>query len=368
MAPRILDTRALNRALLERQMLLSRRRMSAFDAIERLVGLQGQEPNAPYMGLWSRLVGFRPDELAELIRTRRAVRIALMRSTLHLVTDVDCLRLRPVMQPVLERGIYASSRFGQAIAGIDKEKFAATARALLDEDPRSHAEIGRLLAAEWPDRDGDSLAYVVRALVPLVQLPPRGVWGETGRPIVTTAESWLGRPLSTDTSPDETIIRYLAAFGPASVMDVQAWSGLSRLREAIERLRPRLRAFRDEKGKELFDVQRVPLPDPETPAPPRFLPQWDNILFSHADRSRIISEAHRKLHVSRMGRPTVLVDGFVAGFWRIDRSRRGAALMIELFARPTAQQRAHLTDEGAGLVGLLAPEAGTHDVEIGLHD
>jgi hypothetical protein len=364
MPPRTLGPRALNRAFLERQMLLRRRKLSAFDAIERLVGLQGQEPLAPYIGLWSRLKNFRPDELGELIEGRRAVRIALMRSTLHLVTDRDCFALRPVMQPALERGMYTTSRFGQAIAGIDRNDVVAAARRLLDEKPRNHAELGQLLAERWPDRDGDSLAYVVRALVPLVQIPPRGVWGKTGRPIVATAEGWLERPMATETAPDEAVKRYLGAFGPASVMDVQAWSGLSRLREVVERLRPRLRTFRAEDGTELFDVPRARLPDPDTPAPPRFLPQWDNTLFSHADRTRIISDGHRKLLISRMGRPTVLIGGFVAGFWRVDRRRGGAVLAIELLERSGARDRAAMTEEGIRLLGLLAPDLAAHDVEI----
>jgi hypothetical protein len=182
----VLNRRALNRALLERQLMLRRSNLSAAEAIEHLVGMQAQVPTTPYLGLWTRLEGFRPAELSELIETRAAVRIALQRSTIHLVTARDCLAIRPVVQPVLDA-------FPKRLSGLDATGLAAAGRALVEEQPRTFAELGALLAADW-DREPADLASAVRALVPLVQVPPRGLWRRSGQARHTSTEAWLGRP------------------------------------------------------------------------------------------------------------------------------------------------------------------------------
>ncbi|MGH4020485.1 MAG: winged helix DNA-binding domain-containing protein, partial [Pseudonocardiaceae bacterium] len=210
----LLSRRALNRALLERQLLLRRGSSSVTEVIERLVGMQAQAPMPPYYGLWTRLAGFRPDDLAELITGRQVVRIALMRGTVHLVTARDCLALRPVVAAVLERQL-AHSAHGKLLAGIHTDELVAAGRELVEQRPRSTVELGDLIAKRWPDRDPTALAMAVRCLVPLVQLPPRGIWGASGQLTVTTAEAWLGRPLDDALSPDAMVLRYLAAFGPA---------------------------------------------------------------------------------------------------------------------------------------------------------
>jgi hypothetical protein len=219
----VLGPRELNRATLERQMLLRHRKLSAVEAIERLVGMQAQAPAPPYIGLWTRLKNFHPDELERLILERRAVRIALMRNTVHLVSAHDCLALRPLMQPVLDRGLYATRANRAHLDGIDVESLVAAGRALLEEEPHTARELGELLQEQWPDRDPASLARAIRHLVPLVQVPPRGLWGRSGPAAHTTAETWLGRPLDPTPSLEETILRYLGAFGPATVKDVQTW-------------------------------------------------------------------------------------------------------------------------------------------------
>src|SRR5919202_3916360 len=357
---RVLTLRELNRATLERQMLLRRWKLCAAEAIEYLVGMQAQAPNPPYVGLWTRLAGFHPNELARLITDRRAVRIALMRNTVHLVSASDCLKLRPLMQPVLDRGVYANRTHRAGIEGVDIQALVAAGRALLEERPRTAKELGELLRKRWPDRDDASLARAIRHLVPLVQVPPRGVWGKSGQAAHTTAEAWLGRPLDPYPSLDELALRYLGAFGPATVKDVQAWSGLTRLREVTERLRPHLRAFRDEQGKELFDLPDAPRPDPDTPAPPRFLPEFDNLILSHADRTRIIADDYRKVIASRNGMvpATVLVDGFVRGMWKTERTRGRVTLLIEPFEPLSDGDSEALAEEGERLVRFMTePES-----------
>ena len=352
----VLGPRALNRALLSRQMLLGRRKLPAIQAIEHLVGLQAQAPYPPYVGLWTRLAGFRPDDLARPIEERRAVRTALMRDTVHLVSARDCLRLRPLMQPVFDRVMHANRAHRAAVEGVDTEQLAAAGRALLEERPRTAKELGEKLRERWPDRAAASLARAVRHLLPLVQVPPRGVWGKSGPAAHTTAEAWLGRPLDPDASLDEMVLRYLGAFGPASVKDAQTWSGLTRLEGVFERLRPRLLALRGERGNELFDLPEAPRPDPHTPAPPRFLPQFDNLILSHADRARVVADEHRKRLTSKNGMvpATFLVDGFVRGTWRAERARGKATLAIEAFEPLPKKDREALAEEGERLVRFVA--------------
>jgi hypothetical protein len=320
----LLALRALNRATLERQMLLSRRKLPAVEAIEHLVGMQAQAPKpTPYVGSVGRgWKGFHPDELSRLILDRRAVRIALMRNTVHLVTARDCLTLRPLVQPVFGRGLYANRAHRSGIEGVDIEALVAAGRALLEERPRTAKELGELLRERWPDRDP-------RRSRP--RDPPPGAAGPGSAPrhlgkerraAHTTAEAWLGRPLDPDPSLDEMVVRYLGAFGPATVKDVQTWSGLTRLGEVTDRLRPRLRIFRDEHGNELFD-----LPDARGPTPTR-RPR-------HASsRVRQPDPIPRRSHPRHRQRPpkaiaskngmvpaTVLVDGFVRGTWKTERTR-----------------------------------------------
>jgi hypothetical protein len=354
-----LGRRALNRALLERQLLLRRATLPVPDTIERLVGMQAQIPNAPYTGLWSRLHDFRPEALSRLIEDRRAVRGTMMRCTLHLFTARDYLTVRPALQPVVERGFY-SSPFARQLAGVDIQALLSAGRAVLEERPRPGAELARLLSARWPEVDAVSLGYAIRYLEPVVQIPPRGLWGATGRPIVTTAEAWLGRPLADSCAPDGLIRRHLAAFGPATVADIQAWSGLPALREVVERMRGSLRTFRDERGRELFDVADGPLPDPDTPAPPRFLPDYDNALLAHSDRTRIVADEHRVVSLNG----SVLVDGFSAGTWKISRHDGGATLAVKPFSPWAGEDVDAVAAEGARLLAFSAAGESVREVRF----
>jgi hypothetical protein len=355
----VLSQRALNRALLERQLLLRRSELSTVDAIGHLVGMQAQAPQAPYVGLWSRLSGFRPEELSDLINGRQVVRVVLMRSTIHLVGAADCLALRPLVQPVIDRSL--NGNWGRLLTGLDNEALAAAGRELVESEPRTFKALGELLAQRWSDRDPDALAVAIRALVPLVQVPPRGIWGASGQSRHTSVEAWLGAPIGPAAPVGDVILRYLAAFGPATVADVQTWSGLGGLREVLDGLRPRLRTFADERGRELFDLPDAPLPDPDTPAPARFLPEYDNALLSHADRARIIAPEHR---ASVFTKGALLVDGFVRGTWKLARSRDSAKLLVAPFARLSKEDSSAVVEEGGRLLDVAARGADTREIQF----
>lgn len=346
--------------MLERQWLLRRRSAPVPDAIEHLCGMQAQVPTSPYVGLWARLYDFHPQALEDLITTRRAVRLALMRSTIHLVTARDCLRLRPLFQAFLERALHTATPFGRQMVGIDLTVLVAAARKALDERPRTLAELGTVLHQRWPDRDPASLAYAVRHLVPLVQVPPRGLWGRSGAAWCATAETWLGRPLQARPSLEKLILRYLAAFGPASVGDIQAWSGLRTLRPIVDRLRPQLRSLTDAGGRELLDVPDGVLPDPDTPAPPRFLPEYDNLLLAHADRTRVVSDQHRSV----IGFRTLLVDGLVRATWTVARQPAAATLTVECLTPLRKVERTAVEKEGTRLLAFVAPQATRREIRF----
>jgi hypothetical protein len=377
-ADEALSLRALNRALLARQQLLDRPELPAGDAgrrdmvirtIEQLIGLQAQAPFPPYYGLWSRLGGFRPDDLAPLLTDRSVVRIALMRGTIHLVSARDCLPLRRVLQPVLDRGLRGS--FGKQLAGVDADAVAAAGRALVEAEPMTFSQLGQALAARWPDHPAGALAQAVRALVPLVQVPPRAVWGRAGQSRHTSAEYWLGQPSGGNPgappAPDADlaglVTRYLGAFGPATARDVTSWSGLTGLGPVLEQLRPSLVTFSDEQGAELFDLPDAPRPGADVPAPVRLAAEFDNLLLSHADRSRMVSAENLKRFYTINGifPGSVLIDGFVAGMWRLARHKQAAMLSIELFGGP--RERDQLTREAERLLAFCAPGA-DHDIRF----
>ncbi|MEW9529768.1 winged helix DNA-binding domain-containing protein [Microbispora sp. NPDC049125] len=360
--PPVLERRRLSRALLARQMLLERGDATAEEVIARLAGMQAQAPYAPYFGLWTRLQGFGTDDLADALTGRRVVRVALMRSTVHLVTTADYRSLRTWVQPALDREL--DTAFNKALAGLDRAAVVEAGRVLLGERHLTPRELGQALNERWPDREPRALATVVRNLVPLVQVPPRAVWGAGGATRYAMAALWTGTVPAPVPDPEGIVLRYLAAFGPASVKDVQTWAGLTRLHPVMERLRPRLAVFRDEQGVELFDLPDAPRPGADTPAPVRFLPEYDNLLVSHADRTRVISDEARRRVTTRNGmRATFLVDGQVRGAWKLDTDRAAATLEIDSFWPLSAAERAEVEAEGARLLEFAAPET-THDLRM----
>ena len=351
MTPRVLSQRELNRALLARQMLLEREGAPPHEAVRRLAGLQAQVPNPPYIGLWTRLRDFRREDLTGLVEGRRVVRSSMMRATLHLTTAEDYLLLRPAIQAALDRSLRSIA--GKRLEGLDPERLVSAARTMLEDGPRTFKELQERLVALEPDRDPSALAYLVRMRLPLVQTPPAGTWGTGGSPRLAPPEPWLGASLA---DPGESlralVLRYLAAFGPAGARDFQAWSGLTGAKALLEELRRELVVFRDEGGTELFDLPGAPLPPADVPAPPRFVPEYDNLVLSHADRRRVIADGDRKkvfLSAARV-RATVLIDGFVAGVWKIEKTTKAATLVVEPFAPLSPRDRDALAGEGEGLL------------------
>jgi hypothetical protein len=373
-----LTRRDLNRALLARQLLLRRELRTALDTVRHLVAMQAQNPDPPYVGLWSRLDGFRPDELAQLVTARKVVRIANLRSTIHLVTAEDCLPLRELVQPVIERG-YASNQGKRLGPDVDRAALVATGRSLVDTQPRTFGELGAALAPTFPGTDQDALSMAIRSWVPLVQVPPRGVWGRSGKAAHTSAEHWLGSAVTRAAEhvdrqayAQETVLRYVAAFGPASVLDVQKWSGLTRLREVVDRIltgRPDvLVPFRSEDGVQLYDLPDAPRPGADAPAPARLLAEYDNVLLSHADRTRILGDVDPAMVMSPNGivLGAVLVDGFVVGRWRVQQPSRAdptAVVTVTTMGRLRPADRVAVAEEATGFLAFAAPDA-RHDVRF----
>ncbi|MFD9502172.1 winged helix DNA-binding domain-containing protein [Streptomyces sp. NPDC060035] len=357
----VLSARALNRATLERQLLLRRAVLPAKDAVTRLLGLQAQNTKPPYYQLFARLEGFHPAELSALMESREVVRIVTLRSTIHTHTAEDALTLRPLVQAARDRELKV---FRSRLTGVDLDRLASLSKEFVQERPRTMKELRQELVPHWPDADPQALSAAARCLLPLVQVTPRGLWGRSGQVALTTVERWLDRPSEPTPAPDGTVLRYLGAFGPASVMDMQMWAGLTRLREVFERLRPQLVTFRDEHGVELFDLPDAPRPGPDLPAPPRFLPEFDNVLLGHADRTRIIPAAYKGRNgVGNQVYGSLLADGFLAGIWRLDQVEDTAAVTVQLFAELGRATCDEITEEAVRMMSVMS-KATAYDVRF----
>jgi hypothetical protein len=335
------------------------------ETVEHLVGLQAQATLPPYYGLWSRLDGFDPSELGCMLTDREVVRLTLMRGTVHLVTVRDALELRPLVQPVVERA--HKGAFGSRMGGADPARLERAVRELLTDEPLTARELGRRLVERGIGNDAEAIGNAVRVYVPLVQVPPRGVWGAGGQAKYLPLETWTGEQLESKPSIDDLVLRYLRSFGPASVLDVQRWSGLTKLKEVLERLRPQLETFRDEDGRELFDLPDAPRPDPETRAPVRFLGEYDNVLLGHADRRRIIPEDFpwAAMLAPRRFVNNLLVDGMLRATWWIERDGKTHATLA---IRPSRRfSRAELTEvnaEAEGMIDFAAADAERRRVRL----
>lgn len=350
----VLDTRTLNRATLARQLLLDRADLPVLDAVAHLGGMQAQEPQEPFTGLWSRLDAFDPSTLSDLLTRRRVVRTHLMRRTVHLVTADDVLAWRSRHDAMLRQRVLGT--YGRELDGVDLGELAAAGRAVMaDDEPRSMAELVRAVGDRRPEPGTRALGeMLVAALVPMAQLPPRGLWRRRAGVRYVPLSSWLGRAVDPP-SPDGSdpvgqvlVRRYLAAFGPAASADLRAWCGLAGLPAAIAALREELVTFRDERGRELLDLPDAPRPDPGTPAPVRFLPAFDNAILGYQDRTRIIDDDHRGLSVA--GERVVLVDGRVAASWNTE----AGTVTVAPLRRWSPADRTAVAEEGEALASFLS--------------
>jgi hypothetical protein len=351
-----LSLRTLNRTLLDRQLLAEPAPLPPLEAVRHLVALQGQFPNSPYLSLWTRLASFRHADLAGLLEDRKVVRSVTLRRTVHVCAADDYAWIRPTAQPVVRRALQ-SAYYLEGIEGLDLGELTRTGRELLTGRTLTRKAFGKLLGERYPGRNGARLADAVEVLTALTHAPQNGAWGGWRHPAnvaVALAEEQIGRPMSEAPSVEALIRRYLAAFGPASVMDVQAWSGLTRLREPVDAMRADLRVYTSEDGRELFDLPDATIGDPDRPVPVRFLPAFDNALLGHRDRTRVISEAVRKRYAAGAsgGVPMVLLDGFVAGVWEV----KGANVTVTS-TRPLRSGEAEaVLEEGRRLLAFIAPD------------
>lgn len=347
-----LSARALNRAALARQFLLERADVPVFQAVEHLGGVQAQEPQEPFVGLWSRLRGFDPAELDRLLLAKELVRTVLMRRTVHLVTAADALAWRTRHDALLRQRVYGVYR--AELTGVDVDEVAAAVDALCaDGTPRTMPEIGRALAERWPAAGFRPLGELaVAAAVPMVQVPPRGLWRRPGGALNVPMAAWLGAepaPLASAGDPvgEQLVRRYLAAYGPAASADLRAWCGVAGLPAAVAAVRPELVSFTDDRGRELLDLPDAPRPDADTPAPVRFLPAFDNAILSYADRTRIVDDAHKGLSVA--GDRAVLLDGRVAALWTV----RAEKVEVTPLRRFTRSDRAEVAEEARAVAAFL---------------
>lgn len=355
-----LSVQALNRATLARQMLLARETIPAPEAVRRLFGMQAQEPKPPFLGLWTRLDGFQASELHAALHDRSLVRATMMRATLHLMTGDDYTAFRTTMQPMLDGALRV---LGDRAKGLDLQKVVPAARALLQDGPRTFNEVRALLQEQFPDVNDRALGYAVRLCVPLVMVPTQDRWGFPRTSQFTLAGEWLDAGPASSAEPvealDELVFKYLAAYGPASAADAQTWSGLASTGEALERLRPRLRVFTDDRGRELFDLPGAPRPGEDVPAPARFLPEFDSLVLAHADRRRVIADAHRPMLTTKnlRVRAVFLWDGFARGTWETEYKRKVATLRMRPFEPLPHAAIDELTAEGEALLRFLEPAA-----------
>jgi hypothetical protein len=363
----VLSQRELNRTTLRRQLLLERADLTTPDAVAHLIGLQAQAARPPFVGVWTRTKRFTREHLATEIQRRNVVKASLMRATLHLCTTQDFRALRGTLQPVLTDALRQILRERGALQ-LDVDGLVEVAREFIHAQPRSFAEITTLLTGLHPDTDAGAMRYAVRTHLPMVQVPVDSGWSYPGNPKFALAEDWLEGPLTlADNQLPVLIKRYLAVFGPATPKDMETWSYLTDLAPAFDALRPELVVYHDERRRELFDVPGGVLESADAPAPVRFLPEFDNLLLAHQDRTRVVPTGVRKavyLPGLRIA-ATVLIDGVVGATWTSETVKKVGTLRIVPLGPIGAADRKALLAEAERLVRFAEPDAESHAVVIG---
>jgi hypothetical protein len=324
--------------------------------VEQLGGMQAQEPRPPFLGLWSRLRSFRDDDLRSRLRDGTIVRGPFFRATLHLLSARDFAAFRVPLQPALDR---AFGVVGARANTLDIPAILEQARSLLSERPRTFNELRPLLFKAFPTADESALGYAVRTMLPLTMVSTEDRFGFPRDSAFALAE-----PDATEGAVRELLRRYLAAFGPASAADAQAWSGLPRLGGTFEAMRDELVAFTDERGRELFDLPQAPRPPADTPAPVRFIPDFDNLLLAHADRTRVIADSHHKQLTTKNLRvnAVVLHDGELCALWKLKRAGHAARLEIVPFGSLPKRVHAEIEAEAAALLAYAEPDAARAEI------
>jgi len=366
---RVLAERELNRALLARQLLLERKRLSVATALERIGGLQAQHGPSPHIALWSRIAGFRPEQLDKALRERKAVKATLMRVTLHILSTRDYYAFEPALR--LARAAWWAELRPRVGVEFDFEEIGRRTLELVGAGDRPPSELKELTLrlTKGPEPSSGFHWRLAVGSASLVHTPPSGFWGHHGPGRFASDAGWLGRAVTPEDGDLALLVsRHLGAFGPATRGDVSSWSGLpvSVLAPGFERLK--LLEYRDERGRRLYDVPRGPLPPADTRAPVRFLPKWDSTLlaFEAPERTRILPERYRKTVIRKNGDvlPTFLIDGFVAGSWSVKRTTKLAVLLLDAFEPVPRAWKRELVEEGERLLGLLEPEAPAYEVKV----
>jgi hypothetical protein len=350
--------RELNRATLARQLLLGRERMDVADAVDRLGGLQAQEPRPPFVALWSRLESFAREDLHAALHQGTVVRAMLMRATLHVVSRERYALLRPALDDPMARAMAGALKGRDE--GLDLGKVLPAAEKLLRKEPRTFNELRAELSAAFPKVNERVLGYAVRTQLPLTMVPSDDAWAFPRDSRFAPAGVRLGKP-----DAAQLALFHLAAFGPATVADVQRWSGVQGMKPVLEGLREQLVTFKVGR-RELFDLPDAPRPGADAEAPPRFLPDFDSLVLAHDDRTRIIADEHKPRIASKNLRVPAMVlwDGFAAGTWRIDRRRGVATLSVTPFGKLPRGAKKALEPEALALLAFAEPGAKSHAFSV----
>ena len=353
-----MNARELNRATLARQLLLERERVPVADAVDRLGGLQAQEPRPPFLALWSRVEGFERGELSAALHEGQVVRAMLMRATLHVVSAKQYALLRPALDDVMTRAMNGALKGRDE--GLDLGKVLPAAEKLLKKAPRTFNELRAELSAAFPKVNERALGYAVRTQLPLTMVPSDDAWAFPRDAQFALPGVKLRKP-----DLEKLVLFHLAAFGPASAADVQRWSGLQGIAPVLEGMREQLEAFKVGR-RELFDLPGAPRPGADAEAPPRFLPDFDSLVLAHDDRTRIIADEHKPKIASKNLRipAMILWDGFAAGTWRIERKRGVATLTVTPFGKLPRAAKKTLEPEALALLAFAEPEAKSHAFEL----